>query len=94
MPFEQSAEMQREEHDHEIYSKRSFYTPFATQFEYSGDNPIYIGLAQPGAATSDNVWQIRKLTFDGSGNVTVIQYANGNSSFSNIWDNRGSLSYS
>lgn len=63
-------------------------------FEYDGsNNPVYIGFAEPGSATSDPAWLIRKLTWSGS-NVTAIQYANGSTVFNSIWDNRASLSYS
>lgn len=60
----------------------------------SGTNPIYIGLAQVGSPKASTVWQIRKLTFDGSNNVTDIQYAGGTAAFTSAWDNRASLSYS
>lgn len=59
----------------------------------SGLNPIYIGLAEVGTAKSAAFWQIRKLTFDGSNNVTDIQYAGGTAAFNAIWDNRAGLSY-
>lgn len=66
-----------------------------TAIEYDGSsNPIYIGLAPPGSAQSASVWQIRKLTFDVSNNVTAIRYAGGASTYTNIWDNRAGLSYS
>lgn len=65
------------------------------QLDYnSGTNPIYIGVASPGTATSSALWKIIKLTFDGNNNVTAIQYANGTPNFDQIWDNRSSLSYS
>lgn len=63
--------------------------------EYDGsNNPIYMGTALPGSATSDPKWQIRKLTFDGSNNPTDMQYANGSIEFDKIWDDRASLAYS
>lgn len=63
--------------------------------DYDGaNNPIYIGLATQGSAKSAALWQIRKLTFDGSNNCTDIQYANGNELFQSIWNNRASLGYS
>lgn len=71
-------------------------TPTMTlQLDYvSGTNPVYVGSATPGSATSAASWQIRKLTFDGNNNVTAIQYAGGTPAFNQIWDNRASLSYS
>lgn len=65
------------------------------RLEYDGSsNPIYIGRAKVGTATSTALWQIRKLAFDGSGNVTSIKYANGSPDYNQIWDNRAGLSYS
>ena len=67
----------------------------AIQLDYDGgSNPVYIGLAAPGTATSQAKWQIKKLTFDGSNNPTAIKYANGSSSFDQVYDDRASLSYS
>lgn len=65
----------------------------AMQLDYNGgDNPVYIGLAAPGSLTSEAKWQVRKLTYDGT-NPTVIKYANGSSSFNQIYDDRASLTY-
>lgn len=67
----------------------------ALQLHYDGSsNPIYIGIAKPGTATSAAFWQIRKLTFDGGNNVTSIKYASGSPDFNQIWDDRAGLSYS
>jgi hypothetical protein len=66
----------------------------ALRLEYDGSsNPIYVGLAAPGTLVSQSLWLIRKLTFDGSGNVTAIQYANGVPLFDQVWNDRASLSY-
>lgn len=66
----------------------------AFRLEYDGNNnPIYLGLAAPGTATSDTLWQIRKLTFDGNNNVTAIQYADGTPSFTKEWDERTTGGY-
>ena len=94
--FEQSASMEREEHDHAAYAKRVIaIDDYTTKvFDYvGGDNPIYIGWAQPGSSKSDAVWRIQKLTYSGN-NVTDIQWANGVINFNSIWDNRASLTYS
>lgn len=58
------------------------------------NNPIYIGLAAPGASTADPVWQIRHLTFDGSNNPTSILFANGSLNFDQVWDLRATFGYS
>lgn len=52
---------------------------------------VYIGVAVPASVTSDPVWQISKVLTVGT--VTSILYANGSGTFTNIWDNRGSLVY-
>lgn len=52
----------------------------------------YLGFAKIGTATSTAAWQI--LRIQKTGTVTLIQYADGDTRFNNIWDNRASLSYS
>jgi len=52
----------------------------------------YYGWAQIGSATSSAVWRIMKKTI--SSTITTYTWADGNTSFDNIWDNRASLSYS
>ena len=52
----------------------------------------YFGYAAAGGSTSSAVWKIKKLTV--SGTVTSILFADGNSNYDNIWNNRASLSYS
>lgn len=51
----------------------------------------YIGKSTPGTATSAAAWQILKLD-EASG--TVITWADGDTEFNNVWDDRQSLSYS
>jgi len=64
-----------------------------------GSNIIYIGFAKPGSDPANPVWQIKKLTWDGSGNVIQIQWPNDGTTrptndFRYIWNNRTSLTYS
>lgn len=54
-------------------------------------NTTYIGKAPIASATSSAVWQIAKL--DTSSGM-VKTWADGDSQFNKIWDNRDSLSYS
>jgi len=49
----------------------------------------YIGFAQPQSTSSQAVWQIKRI--DASGN---IRFAGGVATFTQVWDNRASLSYS
>lgn len=68
--------------------------------EYDGnDNLIYKGLAKPGSSTALAVWQIAKLTYDGSDNLLSITWpenANGvpSSTYDFIWDDRATYNYS
>lgn len=65
---------------------------YATQYDDVGSNIAYLGEAVPGAAVSSPVWRIRKL--DMSASDLVVTWANGNDNFTNIWNNRLSLTYS
>ncbi len=58
------------------------------------NNPIYVGEAAIGVGASEAKWRIRKLTYDGSNNVTAIQWAQGNTRYDKIWDNRATYAYS
>ena len=55
--------------------------------------PVYIGKAHPDALTSESKWQIKKFTFNGSDQVTNIDFADGIANYVHIWDNRTSLDY-
>lgn len=64
--------------------------------EDSVNGYIYIGLAVPGATSSTAAWRIQRIEFvdDGQGGEDVNKrWANGDATFSHIWDNRASLSY-
>lgn len=75
--------------------QRAKSSNLALQMDYAGgSNPVYLGQATPGTATSTALWQIRKLTFDGNNNITKIEYANGSPSFNQVYDDRAGLSYS
>lgn len=52
----------------------------------------YVGEASTGAALSAALWRIKRITV--SGTVTIIEWANGNGNFTNVWNNRASLTYS
>lgn len=68
------------------------------QIEYSGTNPVYIGDAPAGSATSALAWTIYKLTYDGNNNVLSRTYAQsgaqGIASNKCAWDNRAAYTYS
>jgi hypothetical protein len=50
----------------------------------------YIGEATVGSATSGAVWRIRKID---ASSGTVITWADGDTDFNNVWDDRASLTY-
>lgn len=52
---------------------------------------IYIGTAPTGSSNADPVWRIKRI---GSVPYTIIQWAEGNMAYDNIWDDRAALVYS
>jgi len=69
-------------------------TVYTTALDYDGSgNLIYQGQASAGSAKSAAGWRIKKFVYSGS-DITDIQFADGDTKFDNIWDNRVSLSYS
>ena len=65
---------------------------YKTIIDEASATVTYVGKASTSALTSNAVWQILKM--ETSGSITIISYADGDSEFNNIWDNRASLSYS
>ena len=63
------------------------FAPTATRVDDTGTY-IYMGWAEPGASDSGGVWRIARI--DTSGNRV---WADGDSLYDNIWDNRTGLSY-
>ena len=65
------------------------------QMAYDASNNLeYVGTAFPGTATSAALWRIKNLTYDGSNNLTGVLWADGDTNYDNVWDDRASLSYS
>jgi len=59
-----------------------------------GSDPVYVGWATPGSATSISVWKISKMVYDGDDNLTQRLWADGDTKFDNVWDYRAQLDYS
>lgn len=57
---------------------------YVTNIQVSG-NYTYIGKAPCGSATSDAKWQIKRID---ATTGTIIQWADGDKFFDNIYDNR------
>ena len=67
--------------------------PRTRVYQYDAGNfLIYEGWAKPGSAYTDPVWAIRKYTYTG-GNLTLTQWADGNTAEDNIWANAATLQY-
>jgi len=54
-------------------------------------NTTYVGEAYPGADTTAALWRVKRISV--SGNVTSIEFADGNTQFDNVWDDRAILTY-
>jgi hypothetical protein len=70
--------------EEEVYAKR---------VDFVSELLIYRGEAEVGTLESEASWRIRRITLGLDDDVTE-EWANGNSNFSNPWDNRAILSYS
>ena len=66
---------------------------YAKRYDQVDSLNAYLGNSAVGSATSAAVWAIQKLVFTSGGSVTIT-WADGDSLFNNIWDNRASLTYS
>lgn len=64
---------------------------YAKRMDEASDTVTYYGEALPGTADSAANWRIYKQTITGA--VTDTKWADGDSNFDNIWDDRASLSY-
>jgi hypothetical protein len=67
-------------------------TALFTAIDEVNKNLSYFGFAAIGSSQSAAVWKISRL--QKTGTVTLLQYADGDELFDNIWNNRASLSYS
>lgn len=70
----------------------SFAKAAALRLDQADAATLYVGYAVPGTTDSEASWRIMKITTTGT--VDVIEYANGNSSYNAIWNDRASLIYS
>lgn len=62
-------------------------------------NVIYVGRAKVGTATSDDMWQIVYLTYDGNNAVTSATWPQNDegiasSAYEYVWDDRATYTYS
>lgn len=72
-----------------FYSTTAQYAVIADDVTTGG--VVYVGYADPGTATSAASWRIKKID---TSNYPITTWADGNSNFDNVYDNRASLTYS
>jgi hypothetical protein len=66
---------------------------YTKRFDQADSTTAYLGEAAVGSSEASGVWRIKKLTFGVDGDVSIL-FADGDTSFDNVWSNRASLSYS
>lgn len=66
--------------------------PSLKKLDQASATTLYIGEALPGSGDAWNSWQIKRVTFDESGNPTAIAYAEGGSNIL-LWSQRASYTY-
>ena len=63
--------------------------------EIVGGTPLYLGVAAAASLEAAAVWQIQRISFPTPGqDDTVIEWADGDIKFDNVWDDRLTISYS
>lgn len=65
---------------------------YQTLIDSPDANTTYVGQALHGTVSSSSSWQLMKIST--SGNVNLIQYANGDDDYKYIWDSRAGYVYS
>lgn len=60
----------------------------------SSGRVVYLGTTEPGSSEDSLRWQIKKLTYDASGFITNVQFAQGSNEFKYSWTLRATYSYS
>ena len=58
-------------------------------------NPLvtYVGYANMGSLPGDAVWQIQRTTRFATNDIVIVEWADGNELFDNIWDQRLEINY-
>lgn len=74
-----------------VFEMNKSFVP-AVEYDYVDATTSYYGEAAPGTATSAASWRIKLITI--AGDDVTITWADGNSAFDNVWDDRASMSYS
>lgn len=62
-------------------------------YDEPSSSVAYLGTAAPGSTPADAVWRIQRLSY-GPGNNLIVEWADGDAEYDNVWDNRSALNYS
>ena len=62
------------------------------QIDQANSTTTYVGEAIAGSAVADAVWRIKKIVCANSD--LTITWADGNTNFDNVWNNRATITYS
>ena len=65
-----------------------------TLLDWASATTLYVGWADPGTAAGTAAWYIRRITFNGSGQPTAVEHANGVLSSNIAWTARAAQAYS
>jgi hypothetical protein len=57
------------------------------------DNIMYSGLADPGTLPSEPKWRIQERLHSDNGQLLSVKFAEGQTAFNYVWDDRESLIY-
>jgi len=69
------------------------YGDASTKLEFSSGNLQYVGKAYPATLSSSAAWQLKKLSYDSSDQLTSVLLANGTYHYDKVWDDRSTYSY-
>lgn len=64
---------------------------YAVRVDTFNPAEMFVGCALPGADEAQAVWQVRRITKDAQ--KTIVEWANGNDTFTNAWTKRDTFSY-
>ncbi len=60
----------------------------------ANNNPEYLGKASPGSGTDQTEWRIRKLIYNTNDQWLATLFAQGDTKFNKVWDQRETYTYS
>jgi hypothetical protein len=67
---------------------------YAQRVDEASSTVFYKGWANPGASAAAAVWRLQRITLSTLDADATIEWAEGNTNYDNVWNDRASLSYS